>query len=146
MSNATTLQTNNNKLSANNTDLASILNTINNLPEAGGGGSGGGGIQTVTIDILDLGLSGYVYNLLKIFYTTYENGEIIPKVENLELVVNKEVIVGSVVGLIDTSNSLDLYCTSYENSNWEEQSHGTKIENTVYIPIYEDTGSIDYVA
>lgn len=36
MSNATTLQTNNNKLSANNTDLASILNTINNLPEAGG--------------------------------------------------------------------------------------------------------------
>lgn len=35
MSNATTLQTNNNKLSANNTDLATILNTINNLPEAG---------------------------------------------------------------------------------------------------------------
>lgn len=39
MSNATTLQTNNNKLSANNTDLATILNTINNLPEAGSGGS-----------------------------------------------------------------------------------------------------------
>lgn len=37
MSNATTLQTNNNKLSANNTDLASILETINGLPSAGGG-------------------------------------------------------------------------------------------------------------
>ena len=35
MSNATTLQTNNNKISTNNTDLVSILNTINNLPEAG---------------------------------------------------------------------------------------------------------------
>lgn len=40
MSNKTTLQTNNNKLSANNTDLASILNTINNLPEASGGSGG----------------------------------------------------------------------------------------------------------
>lgn len=52
MSNATTLQTNNNKLSANNTDLASILNTINNLPEAGSsGGSGGTSIDTCTVKI-----------------------------------------------------------------------------------------------
>lgn len=38
MSNKTTLQTNNATISTNNTELASILNTINNLPEAGGGG------------------------------------------------------------------------------------------------------------
>ncbi len=44
MSNKTTLQTNNNKLNSNNTDLASILNTINNLPEAG---SSGGDTQYV---------------------------------------------------------------------------------------------------
>ena len=37
MSNKTTLQTNNATISTNNTELASILNTINNLPEAGGG-------------------------------------------------------------------------------------------------------------
>lgn len=49
MSNATTLQTNNNKLSANNTDLANILTTINNLPEAGsGGGSGGATPHNIT--------------------------------------------------------------------------------------------------
>ncbi len=39
MSNKTILQANNNKLSANNTDLASILNTINSLPEAGSSGA-----------------------------------------------------------------------------------------------------------
>lgn len=133
-------------LDITNNGTYDVTNYASASVNVSGGSSSGGGIQTVTVDILDLGLSGYVYNLLKIFYTTYENGEIIPKVENLEMIVTKEVIVGSVVGLIDTSNSLDLYCTSYENSNWEEQSHGTKIENTVYIPIYEDTGSIDYVA
>lgn len=37
MSNKTTLQTNNATISTNNTELADILETINNLPEAGGG-------------------------------------------------------------------------------------------------------------
>jgi hypothetical protein len=36
MSNKTTLQNNNTKISTNNTDLNAILNTINNLPAAGG--------------------------------------------------------------------------------------------------------------
>lgn len=35
MSNKETLQQNNSRLSINNTDLASILNTINNLPSSG---------------------------------------------------------------------------------------------------------------
>lgn len=39
MSNKTIFQEKNTRLNANNTDLASILETINNLPEAGGGGS-----------------------------------------------------------------------------------------------------------
>lgn len=38
MSNKTSLQTNNAKISTNNTELSSILNTINNLPEAGASG------------------------------------------------------------------------------------------------------------
>lgn len=37
MSNKTTFQEKNTRLNANNTDLTSILNTINNLPSAGGG-------------------------------------------------------------------------------------------------------------
>jgi hypothetical protein len=37
MSNQTIFQEKNTRLNANNTDLSSILNTINNLPEAGGG-------------------------------------------------------------------------------------------------------------
>ena len=40
--NKETLQNYNTRLGANNTSLESILNTINNLPEAGSGGSGGG--------------------------------------------------------------------------------------------------------
>lgn len=39
MSNKTTFQEKNTRLNNNNTDLNAILNTINNLPEAGGGGS-----------------------------------------------------------------------------------------------------------
>lgn len=38
MNNKTSLQTNNAKISTNNTELSSILNTINNLPEAGASG------------------------------------------------------------------------------------------------------------
>lgn len=37
MNNKTSLQTNNAKISTNNTELSSILDTINNLPQAGGG-------------------------------------------------------------------------------------------------------------
>lgn len=36
MNNKETLQENNTTISANNTELASILNTINNLPSSGG--------------------------------------------------------------------------------------------------------------
>lgn len=76
MSNATTLQTNNNKLSANNTDLASILNTINNLPEAGGSS---GGLQeenvSVTLSITSTS-SSYIPD---VSYLTYENGQFVPK-------------------------------------------------------------------
>ena len=39
MSNQSIFQEKNTRLNANNTDLSSILNTINNLPEAGSGGS-----------------------------------------------------------------------------------------------------------
>ena len=39
MSNKTTFQEKNERLNANNTNLTEILNTINNLPEAGGGGN-----------------------------------------------------------------------------------------------------------
>lgn len=51
MSNKTTLQTNNNKLSTNNTDLANILNTINNLPEAGSGSGGGLSQENATVNL-----------------------------------------------------------------------------------------------
>ena len=37
MSNKTDFQAKNTRLNENNTDLSSILETINNLPEAGGG-------------------------------------------------------------------------------------------------------------
>lgn len=40
MSNKGTLITNNSKITTNNTDLSTILEAINNLPEAGSGGSG----------------------------------------------------------------------------------------------------------
>lgn len=39
----------NSELQSNNTDLQAILETINNLPEAGG--SGGGGIETCSVTI-----------------------------------------------------------------------------------------------
>lgn len=38
MNNKTSLQTNNTKIGANNSELSSILNTINNLPQAGASG------------------------------------------------------------------------------------------------------------
>ena len=77
MSNATTLQTNNNKLSANNTDLATILNTINNLPEAGGGGSGGGDFATGSI-------------LTPINKTT--KGQVLETVSGLSFTPNKVIV------------------------------------------------------
>lgn len=47
MSYKTKLQTNNDNLEGNNIDLQSILNTINNLPAAGGGGAE---IDTCTVE------------------------------------------------------------------------------------------------
>lgn len=78
MSNKTTLQTNNNKLSANNTDLASILNTINNLPEAGSGGSGGSQ-ENINVTFNISFSSGYskatLYTFLSLYAPRYtENG------------------------------------------------------------------------
>jgi hypothetical protein len=48
-------------LQSNNTDLQTILNTINNLPEAG---SGGGGNEVISINIIykDVAASIYYWN------------------------------------------------------------------------------------
>ncbi len=78
MSNKTTLQTNNNKLSANNTNLASILNTINSLPEAGSGGSGGSQ-ENINVTFNISFSSGYsnatIYTFLSLYAPRYtENG------------------------------------------------------------------------
>lgn len=74
MSNATTLQTNNNKISTNNTDLASILNTINNLPEAESSG-----LQEENVDV-SLTISASASSARpRISYLTYENGAFTPK-------------------------------------------------------------------
>lgn len=74
MSNATTLQTNNNKLSTNNTDLASILNTINNLPEASGGS---GGLQEENVNVtLTISSQGSVF-CPNFSYIKYKNGSFI---------------------------------------------------------------------
>lgn len=42
----------NTDLQTNNSSLQSILDTINNLPEAGSGGSGGVGLTTCTVTIM----------------------------------------------------------------------------------------------
>lgn len=81
MSNATTLQTNNNKLSANNTDLASILNTINNLPEAGSGGSGG--LQKENVSVTLSITSETSDRRPDVSYLTYENGTYVSKFVNV---------------------------------------------------------------
>jgi hypothetical protein len=52
MNNKQTLQTNNNTINTNNTELSSILEAINNLPAAGGGGSGGGALTLVGAGII----------------------------------------------------------------------------------------------
>ena len=58
-------------LQSNNTDLQSILNTINNLPEAGsGGGSSGGNIETCTVTI-----NSFAANIRFVMYVSYEDGK-----------------------------------------------------------------------
>lgn len=97
MSNATTLQTNNNKLSANNTDLASILNTINNLPEAGsGGGSATPDTCTISIDYSQCDVA----NVRQYAFATFENNKITTKsfvTDGLEDVTYKTMVVNNVV-------------------------------------------------
>lgn len=107
MSNATTLQTNNNKLSTNNTDLASILNTINNLPEAGGG-SGGGSVETCSVDFWHcfmLGGIGWVFKHL-VTYTKLVDGEIttVSEIYNGMEFSLSDVVVGSNITLINVGN------------------------------------------
>jgi hypothetical protein len=55
MSNKTDFQAKNTRLNANNTDLSSILETINNLPEAGSGGGSGKLYTGGTIFWFDMG-------------------------------------------------------------------------------------------
>ena len=61
-----------NKVQTNNTNLQTILDTVNALPNAGSGG-GGGAVETCTVTINNVG------NRLRLEYTTVENGEIIGK-------------------------------------------------------------------
>lgn len=62
MSNKTIFQEKNTRLNNNNTDLASILETINNLPSAGGGGTN---IQNISVkspfETFSYYLAGYSY-------------------------------------------------------------------------------------
>jgi hypothetical protein len=79
------------------------------------------------------------------FYTTYENGEIVLKKEALDdFISERKVIVGSVVGLIDNLNAPYFSATS-SDSDWNEQSSGIKIGNIVTLPILENTSSINFV-
>ena len=109
-----------------------------------GGGGSGGGIQTVTITVVDTTPFGDYWSNIEIFYTTYENGEIVLKKDALDdFVTERKVIIGSVVGLIDNLNAPYFSATS-SDSDWNEQSSGIKIGNIVTLPILENTSSINF--
>lgn len=136
MSNKTTLQTNNNKLSTNNTDLASILNTINNLPEAGSGGSGGGSVDTCTVTLN----STYASNMASITATIVENGEIkiktVSNINSTSYTINN-VLCGSPIILLffmqyDWSVS---YSGGASLSGWMEHNNLKYI--TAAIPVFK---------
>lgn len=124
MNNATTLQTNNNKLSANNTDLASILNTINNLPEAGSSSSGGGltpsNVNVKLNNISSIFASCYSYfdentnQIVIVDGSTERNFQVL---SNSILVIYDEMGIGG-GGILSMTGSADSYFLSNYGNNF----------------------------
>lgn len=76
MNNKETLNQNNSRLNANNTDLTSILDTINNLPNRGGGTITDvqvDGVSVVTNGIANIKLSD-LDNILRDILEAIQNG------------------------------------------------------------------------
>lgn len=66
-------------LQSNNVDLQTILNTINNLPEAGSGGGSGSSINTCNLTIEVEEYRGVTASIAWISWTALENGNITAK-------------------------------------------------------------------
>lgn len=110
MSNKETLQSYNENLTNNNETLSSILNTINNLPEAGSGGGGGGEDLTEEIATYDSELDEQHVTLNDIIYALAGKG--VPIDKNM---IEPEYIKDGLVSWWEGCDPLD------ESNHWNSR-------------------------
>lgn len=102
MSNKETLQENNSRLNENNTDLTSILDTINNLPNRGGGTITDvqvDGVSVVSNGVANIKLSNLdnvLRNILKAIQQGETTSNTIEEIEQLIVAYLENKTVGEV--------------------------------------------------
>lgn len=137
MSNKTTLQNNNALISQNNTDLQTLINAANALPDAGG--SGGGSVETctVTVDNMDCQNMQMVATLvidgIETIYTTEgdHNAHNYPPITLNNVKCGSAIVVeipGSIVALCDVfieADYDDAVVKMYTSSNKDRTDYYT---------------------
>ena len=103
MSNKTRLQT-------NNTNLQSLIDKANALPEAGSGG-GSASVDTCRVTIISNGVGGALFN--SFYYTCYSNSELTSQMSYYRTdntTARDEVVKGSIIAFTGATNLISITC------------------------------------